>query len=125
MLKKCCSARISVGAMNATCRPFSIATSDAISATIVLPAPTSPCKQPVHRLRTLHVGDDLANRGLLIARQPERQHAPDRLARVVGDDDGSRLALGVLRVAAAARCRAGRGRTLRRSAGGAPASETR
>ena len=43
MLKKCCSARISVGAMNATCRPFSIATSEAISATMVLPAPTSPC----------------------------------------------------------------------------------
>ena len=29
--------------MNATCRPFSIATSAASSATIVLPAPTSPC----------------------------------------------------------------------------------
>ena len=42
-LRKCCSARISVGAMNATCRPFSIATSAANSATIVLPAPTSPC----------------------------------------------------------------------------------
>ena len=39
----CCSARISVGAMNATWRPFSIATSAASSATIVLPAPTSPC----------------------------------------------------------------------------------
>ena len=43
MFTKCCSARISVGAMNATCRPFSIATSAASSATIVLPAPTSPC----------------------------------------------------------------------------------
>ena len=40
---KCCSARISVGAMNATWKPFSIATSAAISATIVLPDPTSPC----------------------------------------------------------------------------------
>ena len=29
--------------MNATCRPFSIATSAASSATMVLPAPTSPC----------------------------------------------------------------------------------
>ena len=29
--------------MNATCSPFSIATSAASSATIVLPAPTSPC----------------------------------------------------------------------------------
>src|SRR2546430_2769485 len=42
MLRKCCSARISVGAMNATCSPFSIATSAASSATIVFPAPTSP-----------------------------------------------------------------------------------
>ncbi len=29
--------------MNATWKPFSIATSAAISATIVLPEPTSPC----------------------------------------------------------------------------------
>ena len=31
--------------MKATCRPFSIATSAAISATIVLPEPTSPCSR--------------------------------------------------------------------------------
>ena len=61
MLKKCCSARISVGAMNATCRPFSIATSAAISATIVLPDADVALQQPVHRLRPLHVGDDLAD----------------------------------------------------------------
>ena len=45
MVEKCCSARISVGAMNATCRPFSRATSAASRATIVLPAPTSPCSR--------------------------------------------------------------------------------
>ena len=43
IVMKCCSARISVGAMNATWNPFSIATTAAISATIVLPDPTSPC----------------------------------------------------------------------------------
>ena len=44
-LRKCCSARISVGAMNATCSPFSMATRAASRATIVLPAPTSPCSR--------------------------------------------------------------------------------
>ena len=40
---KCCSASSSVGAMNAAWQPFSIATSAANSATMVLPLPTSPC----------------------------------------------------------------------------------
>ena len=51
--------------MNATCRPFSIATSAASSATIVLPGADVALQQPVHRLRPLHVGDDLAQRDLL------------------------------------------------------------
>ena len=42
MLRKCCSARISVGAMNAPCRSFATADSRAASATTVLPLPTSP-----------------------------------------------------------------------------------
>ena len=42
IVKKCCSARISVGAMKATWKPFSSATSAASSATIVFPDPTSP-----------------------------------------------------------------------------------
>ena len=40
MLMKCCSARISVGAMNATWKPFSIATSAAISAYQKAPSPS-------------------------------------------------------------------------------------
>ena len=39
----CCRARISVGAISAACAPASTATSIAISATMVLPEPTSPC----------------------------------------------------------------------------------
>ena len=66
--------------MNATWKPFSIATTAAISATIVLPDADVALQQPVHRLRPLHVGDDLGDRLLLIAGQPERQHAPDRVA---------------------------------------------
>ena len=43
MVAKCCRARISVGAMNAACRPASITCAAASSATTVLPEPTSPC----------------------------------------------------------------------------------
>ncbi len=34
-----------------------------------------PLQQPVHRVRPLHVADDLGDDLLLIAGQPERQHA--------------------------------------------------
>ena len=82
---KCCSARISVGAMNATWKPFSIATIAAISATIVLPEPTSPCSSRFigcgRCMSSTISRDDL----LLIARQLERQHAPRRFADRVGD----------------------------------------
>ena len=43
IVRKCCSASVSVGAMSAPCRPFSTARSSAYSATTVLPEPTSPC----------------------------------------------------------------------------------
>ena len=42
-LRKCCSARISVGAISAHCQPASMATAAASAATTVLPEPTSPC----------------------------------------------------------------------------------
>ena len=93
MVMKCCSARISVGAMNATWKPFSIATSAAISATIVLPGADVSLQQPVHRLRPLHVVDDLGDHLFLIAGELERQHAARRLADLVGDDDRARLPL--------------------------------
>ena len=43
ILWKCCSARTSVGAINATCPKPSIAINIHIKATIVFPLPTSPC----------------------------------------------------------------------------------
>ena len=43
-LRKCCSARISVGAIKAHCQPLSMASAAASAATTVLPEPTSPCK---------------------------------------------------------------------------------
>ena len=45
MFRKCCSASSSVGDITAACSPFSIATSAASSATMVLPEPTSPCSR--------------------------------------------------------------------------------
>ena len=92
---KCCSARISVGAMKATWNPFSIATSAAISATIVLPDPTSPCSSRFIGCGRFMSVDDLADHLLLIAGELERQHAPGRFADVVGDDDRPWLALRV------------------------------
>ena len=95
MLMKCCSARISVGAMNATWRLFSIATSAAMSATIVFPDPTSSLQKAVHRLRQFHVADDLGNGLFLIAGQLERKHAACGFANLLGDDDGSALPIRV------------------------------
>ena len=42
-LRKCCSAKISVGAMSAHCHPASMQIQAANAATTVLPEPTSPC----------------------------------------------------------------------------------
>ena len=80
-------------------------------------------QQPVHRLRPLHVVDDLADRLLLVARQLERQHPPRRLADGVGHHDRARACDRPRARAAAARSRAGRERTPRRSAGAAPATK--
>ena len=44
-LRKCCSAKISVGAIKAHCHPASMQTAAASAATTVLPAPTSPCNK--------------------------------------------------------------------------------
>ena len=43
IVSKCWRAKISVGAMNAVCSPFSAAITAATAATTVLPDPTSPC----------------------------------------------------------------------------------
>ena len=80
MLMKCCSARISVGAMNATWRLFSIATSAAISATIVFPDPTSPCRRRFIGFGSFMSPTISAIGLLLIAGQLERQHAACGLA---------------------------------------------
>ena len=62
--------------MKATCWPFSIASSAASTATIVLPGSDVALQQPVHRLGLLHVFADVLQRAPLALRQMERQHAP-------------------------------------------------
>jgi hypothetical protein len=54
--RKCCVARISVGAMSAAWKPFSMATSMAWRATMVLPEPTSPWSRRRMGLGCAHVG---------------------------------------------------------------------
>ena len=44
-------------------------------------------QQAVHRLRALQIVDDLLQRLPLPGRQPERQHAPGRLADPIVDAD--------------------------------------
>ena len=44
-LRKCCSAKISVGAISAHCQPASMHRLAASAATTVLPEPTSPCSR--------------------------------------------------------------------------------
>ena len=77
--------------MNATCRPFSIATTAASSATIGLARADVALQQPVHRFGTLHVRDDFAQRVLLSGREPERQHLARRLANAIVHDHRVRL----------------------------------
>ena len=81
IVRTCCSARSSVGAMKATCWPFSIASSAASTATIVLPASDVALQQAVHRLGLLHVFADVLQRAPLARRQMERQHARCSAAR--------------------------------------------
>ena len=122
--RKCWSARISVGAMNATCRPFSIATTAASSATMVLPAPTSPCSSRFIGSGAACPSTISLERRLLAGGELERQHPPRRLADAIVDDHGA-AAFGRPRAAAcAAPARPETGRTLRRSAAAAPACES-
>ena len=56
---RCCSARISVGAISAHCQPASMTTAAASAATTVLPEPTSPCSRRCIGIDARQVGRDL------------------------------------------------------------------
>ena len=81
--------------MNATCRPFSIASSAASSATIVLPEPTSPCSSRFIGCGFCMVLDDVLQRLALAAREVKREHASQRLANSIVHLDREALALGI------------------------------
>ncbi len=70
-----------------------MATSAASSATIVFPAPDVALQQPVHRLGTLHVRDDFAQRILLAGRQPEWQDLASRFTNPIVHDHRMRLVI--------------------------------
>ncbi len=111
--------------MNATCRPFSIATIAASSATIVLPAPTSPCSS-----RCIGVGRRMSSTISLTACRCPGVSLNGSTCAADGADAvvhrrHERLELGAGRRGAARRGRAERGRTPRRSAAAAPACGTR
>ena len=81
MVAKCWRARISVGAINAAWRPASITCAAAISATTVLPEPTSPCSSRSMRSRLRQIGDDIGNGALLRRRQRIGQRRDDARAQ--------------------------------------------
>ncbi len=101
---KCCSARISVGAMRAVWRPHSAARMAERTATIVLPLPTSPC-------RRRRIG------------RPARKSSPiSRMTRFCAavSENGSASLRRARIASSAARTGPARGRARRGGAGGPP-----
>ncbi len=78
---KCCSARISVGAINAHCQPASMAIVAASAATTVLPEPTSPCSRRCIGAPAARVGGDLFGDAALRGGQRKRQHGQQLLVK--------------------------------------------
>ena len=73
ILRKCCSARISVGAISATWKPHSIARAAASAAITVLPLPTSPCTRRCIGRAPARSRSTSIQHAVLRAREPERQ----------------------------------------------------
>ncbi len=85
MVRKCCSASVSVGAMSAPWRPTSTARRRACSATTVLPEPTSPWRSRCIGTARSRSRVDLGHRAFLIGRERERKRvaiARDELPRL-------------------------------------------
>ena len=81
--RKCCSARISVGAISATLKPLSNAINALHAATAVLPEPTSPCNKTPHRMRAAHVRADFAQHFRLRFRQFETEFREKRFHQTI------------------------------------------
>ena len=97
IVRKCCSASVSVGAMSAPWRPTSTARRSACSATTVFPDPTSPWRSRCIGIGPVEVGVDLGHRALLVRRERERERgaiARDELARLAERLGGRALARG-------------------------------
>ena len=83
-VRKCCSARTSVGAISAPCRPASTARSSVASATTVFPEPTSPCSSRCIGVVLREVAVDLGDRLLLGLGEREREHLAVALQQLAG-----------------------------------------
>ena len=90
---KCCSARISVGAINATLKPLSSAINAVQAATAVLPDPTSPCNKRRIGWRAAHVRPDFAEHPGLRAGELETKPGQKRLHQVIVTAARQRLCL--------------------------------
>ena len=97
IVRKCCSASVSVGAISAPWRPRSTARSSACRATTVLPGPDVSLEESLHGDRAVEIGVDLGHRALLVGRERERQRAAvarDELTRRAERLRGRALARG-------------------------------
>ena len=81
---KCCSARTSVGAMNAACMSCSTARRIACSATTVLPEPTSPMSSRCIGRASASSSSSIGDRRALVAGELERQQLLAPAPREVG-----------------------------------------
>ncbi len=88
IVKKCCSASTSVGAISAPWRPASTARSRAESATTVLPEPTSPWSSRCIGLGARQVAVDLSDRALLRFGQREGEDRAVPLQELAGRRQG-------------------------------------
>ena len=74
IVRKCCSASTSVGAISAPCRSASTARRSVASATTVLPEPTSPWSSRCIGVVRARSRVDLGDRALLRVGEREREH---------------------------------------------------
>ena len=81
MVAKCWRARISVGAMNAACRPASITVGGGEQRDHGLARADIALQQPQHALRLRQVGDDVVDRALLRRRERIGQGGDDAPAQ--------------------------------------------
>ena len=121
MVEKCCRARISVGAINAACRPASITRRGGEQRDQRLARADVAMQKPQHAVGLRQVGDDVGDGALLRRRQRIGQGGDDFL-RAAGPRRRCRARRGCACARAGAQARAGRPAVRRRPAATRPRS---